>query len=95
MKDNLKKIGEWIIERTCENSTTGNYITTVEEVEEEFQVQLSDHDIDTINILMSYDERVLCVSEPEDEDFNIIVGSEYCPEFEDIWGELPEDEEVA
>lgn len=83
MAGKLKNIAKWIIEETCNESTNGNSITSVDKVERKYGLQLSSNDIDTINILMAQDQRVLCVSEPEDVDFNIIVGTNFCSCYED------------
>lgn len=94
MQNTIKSIVDYMIKHGTENTTSGNYIFTVNELSERFDLDLSfftEYCEDILSELYTRDEilDVLVDSEINNdgddavEDFDLNFGTDYCPNVDD------------
>jgi len=98
LKERLEKVAEFIIEASARETTSGNYITYVEDIPDTLLSSelFSKHTKDIAEIMMGY-EAVADIHISDDAALDVCMYLDYCPNFEPLAEEVddyPEDREI-
>lgn len=100
-KTECVKAATYVFCQTCENSTSGNFYISIEEVEEYIGKEINEEAFYKIctTIRLEFEDQVLDVNEDDDEyaweegEFNMNIGTNYVLYEEEMNSESDEDEE--